>query len=160
MPTINRLPLVDPVSAGDQVPVYVQSQGDARRASMTVLLAFMQDNLVFPTFTGQGEYTTQYSAPSTPGFDIPITDGADNNTNVHLILTPTATLATGEITLPLALTSVDKQEVLVNCTQEVTAFTVDGNGAISVTGAPTTLAVNDFFRLKFDLVTQTWYRVG
>lgn len=160
MPRINELTAVDSVSAGDLLPAYINNNGDARKVAVSVLQAYMQANLTFPTFTGQGAYTTQYAAPSSTGFDIVITDGADDNTNVHLILTPTAGFATGEITLPIVSSIVDKQEVLVNCTQAVTAFVVDGNGATSVTGAPSTLAANDFFRLKFDAPTSTWYRVG
>jgi len=49
--------------------------------------------------------------------------------------------------------------VLVNCTQAVTTLTINGNGA-TVTGAPTTLAANAFFRLRFEAVAGVWYRVG
>ena len=37
--------------------------------------------------------------------------------------------------------------------------TVAGNGS-TVNGAPTTLAANSFFRLRFDGVFKAWYRVG
>jgi hypothetical protein len=78
---------------------------------------------------------------------------------VWLILTPVAGYAAGTITLPLSTNVVNKQEILVNCTQAVTTLTINGNGA-TVTGAPTTLAANAFFRLRYDGVTGTWYRVG
>jgi hypothetical protein len=160
MTQINKLSAVDSVQAGDQLPIFSTENGDARKAAMSVLLAYMQANLTFPSFSGQGAYTTQYSSPSATGFNITITDGADDNTNVHLILTPTAGYAAGTITLPPVAGLVDKQEVLVNCTQQVTALTVNGNGATAVTGEPTSLAADDFFRLKYDLPSQTWYRVG
>ena len=160
MPQINQLSAVNKLQLGDLMAIFSTNNGDVRKASMSVLLQFMQDNLVFTDSTAQGAYTTQYAAPSSTGFDVAITDGSDNNTNVHLILTPTAGFAAGEITLPVSTGLVDKQEVLVNCTQTVTSLTVDGNGATAVTGAPTTLAANDFFRLKYDAPTQTWYRVG
>jgi hypothetical protein len=160
MTTINQLTAVDALQAGDAIPIFDTSNGDARKAAISVLLAYMQANLTFSTFTGQGAYTTQYAAPSATGFSVTITDGADDNTNVHLILTPTAGYATGTIVLPAVASCVDKQEVLVNCTQQVTTLTVDGNGATAVTGEPTSLAADDFFRLKYDLPTQTWYRVG
>lgn len=41
MPTINKLTRVDTVSAGDVLPVYVQEQGDARGASMTVITEYV-----------------------------------------------------------------------------------------------------------------------
>lgn len=160
MTQINKLSAVDLVQAGDQLPIFSTENGDARKAAMSVLLAYMQANLTFPSFSGQGAYATQYSSPSATGFNVTITDGADDNTNVHLILTPTAGYATGTITLPPVAGLVDKQEVLVNCTQQVTALTVNGNGATAVTGEPTSLAADDFFRLKYDLPSQTWYRVG
>jgi hypothetical protein len=80
--------------------------------------------------------------------------------NVHLILTPLAGYAAGTITLPAKATLVDKQEVLVNCTQAVTTLTIGLNGATGAVGAPTTLAANAFFRLMYDAVTSNWYRVG
>lgn len=154
MTTINRLTAVDALQAGDSVPLYDTSNGDARKASISVLLAFMQANL---DFSPADLYTTQYSAPSATGFSVSITDGDDS---IHLILTPTAGFAAGTIVLPSVASAVNKQEVLVNCTQAVTTLTIDGNGATAVTGEPTTLAANDFFRLKYDAPTSTWYRVG
>jgi hypothetical protein len=53
----------------------------------------------------------------------------------------------------------DKQEILVNTTQAITALTINANGA-TIVGAPTTLAAGGFFRLRFDGVLDTWYRVG
>jgi hypothetical protein len=160
MPQINQLSAVDKLQLGDLVAIFSTNNGDARKAAMSVMLQFMQDNLVFPDANSQGEYATQYASPSSTGFNITITDGADDNTNVHLILTPTAGFAAGTITLPPVAGVVNKQEVLVNCTQQLTALTVDGNGATAVTGEPSALAADDFFRLKYDLPTQTWYRVG
>lgn len=159
MVRIVELSALDEVVAGDAVPVYDQSNGDTRKVAMSVLLAFMQANLTFTT-QGFGAYITQYAAPSATGFNVTITDGVNDDSNVHLILTPTAGFAAGTITLPAVASCVDKQEVLINCTQAVTALTVNGNGATAVTGEPSTLAANDFFRLKFDLTTSTWYRVG
>lgn len=156
MPTINELSSVDSVAVADQVPIYDASNGDARKASLSVLLAFFQDNIVFPD---AGSFVTQYAAPSASAFSVTITDGADDNTNVHLILTPTAGFDAGTIVLPTNTNLVDKQEILVNCTQSVTTLTITGSGA-TVTGAPTTLAANAFFRLKYDEATNVWYRVG
>lgn len=154
MTTINRLSAVASVAAGDLVPVFSTDNGDARKASMSVLLAYMQDNIT--TTVG---YETQYAAPSATAFNVtiaPVTAGR----SVHLILTPAAGYADGTITLPAASASVDGQEVLVNCTQSVAALVVAANGAGAVTGEPSALSANDFFRLKYDAPTSTWYRVG
>ena len=37
MPTINQLPVLSQLSSGDQIPVYNTANGDARRASITIL---------------------------------------------------------------------------------------------------------------------------
>jgi hypothetical protein len=45
MPTINQLPTVTQVSGGDQFPLYVTNQGDARRCSVTTMITYMEANL-------------------------------------------------------------------------------------------------------------------
>lgn len=151
MATINQLNAVTTVSGSDLVPVYSQVNGDARKWSLTNLAAWVATQI-----TTSDNKVTQYSAPSATAFNTQVTDGSDS---IWLVLTPTAGFAAGTITLPAVANCVDKQEVLVNCTQAVTTLTVAGNGA-TVTGAPTTLAANAFFRLRFEGVTSTWYRVG
>lgn len=160
MTTINKLTRTDTVSAGDVLPVYVQDQGDARGAAMSVLQAYMQNNLTFPAippFTGVSQFTTQYASPSSTGFSVQINN---SSLNTHLILTPTGPFAAGTIVLPAVANVVDKQEILVNCTQDVTTLTINGNGALAVTGEPLTLRANDSFRLMYDLLTQTWYQIS
>jgi hypothetical protein len=153
MSTINQLTAVDEVVSADSVPVYSSGNGDARKASMGVIAAYIQSLL-----TAAGLYMTQYAAPSATAFNIAISPATDGE-SVYLLLTPTGTFATGTITLPAKASCQDGQEVLVSCTQIVTALTVAGNGA-TVNGAPTALAVNSFFRLRFDGVFGAWYRVG
>lgn len=41
MTTINQLSSVSSLSAGDQVPLYSASQGDARKFSLTTLVAYL-----------------------------------------------------------------------------------------------------------------------
>lgn len=151
---INQLSEVLSGSGGQQVPVYDPSQGDTRKISLTTLLAWLQTQLTI----GRLEPVTQYAAPSATGFSVQITDGDED---VHLILTPAAGYADGEVVLPAVANARDKQLVIVNCTQTVAAFVVDGNGATAVTGAPTTIAAaNEFFTMCYDLPTSTWYRIG
>jgi hypothetical protein len=147
--SIERLTLKDVLTAATVFAVNVNGQ-DYRLLAGSVL-DYIQSNLSFPA-----AFISQFSAPSASGFSVQIMDGSDN---IHLILTPVAGYAAGTIVLPTLANCVDGQEVLVNCTQDVTALTITGNGS-TVTGEPTTLAANDFFRLRFDDVTNTWYRVG
>ena len=148
MTDINQLTSVASVVDGDLIPVWSTSNGGTRKASMSAVLAYIQDGI---DTTSDG-FGTQFAAPSATGFTVTVNDGA-----IWLVLTPVAGYAAGTITLPA--TPADGDEFLCNCTQSVTTLTVDGNGN-TVTGAPTTLAANDFFRLRFEGVTGVWYRVG
>lgn len=147
--TIESLSLIDEVTASTYFAISVSGQD--YRVSAAELLAYIQDGA-----TESDDKVSQYAAPSATGFSVSITDGPDS---VWLILTPVAGYAAGTIVLPAVGNCLDHQEVLVNCTQSVTTLTIDDNGA-TVTGAPTTLAANAYFRLRFDAVTDTWYRVG
>lgn len=151
MPTINQLNSVDTPSASDLLPIFSQQNGDARSLSLANLLKWIQAQS-----TTAGQLRTQYAAPSATAFTATVTD--DGN-STWLNLTPTGAFAAGTIKLPSNASSLDGQEVVVNTTQAVTALTVDGNGS-TVTGAPTTLAANAFFRLRYDAVMSTWYRIG
>lgn len=48
MPTINKLPAIDVVSSGDQIPVYSPNLGDARRMSVSTLAQYIEDNVIVP----------------------------------------------------------------------------------------------------------------
>jgi hypothetical protein len=152
---INQLSTTTP-GAGQSVPVYDPSKGDARRWSLSDLLAWMQANLVFPAPFGRMEPNTQYSAPN-DGDTVVV---ADDDDDTHLIITPALGLAALTITLPAFGTARNKQIVIINCTQAIAALTVDGNGATVGTGTPGILGADDFFTLKYDDIMNTWYRIG
>lgn len=145
MTTINELSRADSYDAGDLIPVFSSEASDTRSLSRAVLLATLEANL------SRGTLSTRYAAPSATGFSV------NAEANTHLIMTPVAGYAAGTIVLPSSPT--DRDEFLCNCTQSVTTLTVSGNGK-SVVGAPTTLTADAFFRLKYDGVLSTWYRVG
>jgi hypothetical protein len=150
MAGINRLTEATPTSAS-QVPFYDPAAGVDRRASLSAIGEALGVAAAAPL-------TTQYAAPNATAFDVQI-DPPEDGASVFLLLTPAAGYADGGITLPALADCVDGQEVLCSCTQAVTTFAVDGNGA-TVNGAPATLAANGFFRLRFDGVFSAWYRVG
>ena len=147
MTSINKLSALDTLTGGDLLAVWATNNGDTRKASLTTLVSYLQGALSLP-----GALSTQYAAPSASGFTVTVAQG-----NTWLLLTPTATFAAGAIVLPSAAT--DKSEVSVNCTQIVTSLTVSAGGT-TVTGAPTTLAANGFFTMRFDAATSAWYRVA
>lgn len=151
MPTISQLSTADEVSGGDLFPLYSSSDSDTRKVSATTLKAFINEDVV-----STDDKVVQFAAPTATGFTVNITDSSDS---IWLVLTPSAGYATGTIALPAVANCANKQEILVNTTQAVTTLTVSGNGA-TVVGAPTTLAANAYFRLKFESVLSKWYRVG
>jgi hypothetical protein len=151
MPQINQLPLLAQVSPGDQVPVYSPNNGDARRLPISALLQYFQQTFASPTLA------TNVYTPGT-GFNLAVpTPVADQQ---WMLLQPAGTLATGTITLPLNTGTPDGTEVLVTTTQQITAFTLAANGASQLYGAPSTLAAQDFFRMRFVLATNSWYRIA
>jgi hypothetical protein len=151
MPTINQLPLLTQVSAGDQLPVYSPNNGDARRLPMSALLEYFQQQFASPTVA------VNLYVPFT-GFNIaaptPISE------QQWILLQPAGTLASGAVTLPLNTATPDGTEILVTTTQIITTFAVGLNGATAAFGAPTTLAANAFFRLRFYQPTNSWYRIS
>jgi len=145
MANINQLSTISTLQGGDLLAVWSSNNGDSRKSSITTLMDYVNANVTTVT------QNTQYAAPAATGFSVSVNTG-----NVWLILTPVSTYAAGAIVLPTGAT--DKDTVTVNCTQIVTSLTVS-SGA-SVVGAPTTLAANDFFTMKFDGATSTWFRVS
>jgi hypothetical protein len=148
MSGIDDLTTTTALALADLFPLESASDRDARKASLSALRDFMQTNLTFSA----SDLVQQYAAPSATGFSVSIAVG-----NTWLILTPVAGYAAGTIILPLNPTN--EQVVNLNTTQAVTTLTVNGNGK-TVTGAPTTLAANAFFTLRFDATTNAWYRVA
>jgi len=151
MTTINNLTAIDVVSAGDQVPLYSNSNGDARRASMTAVQDFVLQGLA-----NSVTFKTQYAAPSATGFSVTIGDGPEST---WLVLTPVAGYAAGTIVLPPVATCVEGQQFVMNTTQSITTLTVSGNGA-TVTGAPAGLAANGHLQMRFEPIAKVWYRAG
>ena len=106
------------------------------------------------TFTSPAFVTTI----TTPGDGFTITATQDA-TNQWALLRPTGTLATGTFVLPAPAVCIDGQEILVTNTLQITSFTVNGNGATAVYGAPATLSAEDRFKLRYNALTTSWYGV-
>jgi hypothetical protein len=139
-------------TTASQIPYYDPTSGQDRRASLSDIASAIVEQ------TSGGGFITQYAAPNATGFNI-VFNPPTNGVSMFLLLTPAAGYAAGTLTLPAQALCIDGQELLVACTQAVTTLTVAGNGS-TVNGAPTTLAANSFFRLRFDGVFKAWYRVG
>lgn len=151
MPTINQLAGLSQVSGGDQLPIYVPNNGDARKVSVNQLLQYFQQTFAAPTVA-----TNLY----TPGTGFNITVPTPTSEQQWMVIQPAGTLAAGTITLPLNTGTPDGTQVLVTTTQIITSFTLAVNGAAAAFGAPTTLAANAFFTMRFYQATNSWYRVA
>jgi hypothetical protein len=142
-------PFLTRVTPATALMVTQQNQQQVALVTMDALVTYLQESWAAPG------YQTQFITPTT-GFSQAVTD---NSQSTWLIIQPSGTLATGTIVLPLASNCIDGQEVMVSTTQEITALTVSGNSAIAVYGAPTTLAAETSFRLRYYLNTTSWYMV-
>jgi hypothetical protein len=151
MPTINQLSGISQVSGGDLLPVYVSNNGDARKVSITQLLQYFQQSFASPTVS------TNLYTPAT-GFNVTVPTPVSEQQ--WMVIQPAGTLAAGTITLPLNTGVPDGTQVLVTTTQIITSFTLAANGAANTYGAPTTLAANAFFTMRFYQATNSWYRVA
>ena len=151
MPQIYQLPLVSNVSGGDQLAVYTPSNGDARRLPISALLSYFQTAFASPTLA------TNVYTPGT-GFNLAVPTPVA--AQQWMLIQPAGTLAAGTITLPLNTGTPDGTEVLITTTQQITSFTLALNGAAAAYGAPGTLAAEDFFRMRFVLATNSWYRIA
>ena len=151
MPNIDELAIITDVSIDDLTPVYSQNNGDTFAISISNLAKVIQSLITAPD-----NKITQYVSPASNALSIQIND---SNLSVFLIITPTGVFATETLILPLKSNCIDKQEILIVCTQTITTLTINGNGA-TIIGAPTTLVNGSYFTLRYDFVTSTWYRVN
>jgi len=151
MPTINQLSSLNTLSTADQMVVYSTNNGDARKASLQALL-----NLVAASYAAP-DFQEQTAVPSASGFSVQVNDSGDNT---FLILSPLAPYAAGTVVLPTNANCLDGQEIIVACTQAVTALTVSGNGAIDVVGEPTSLGAGSAFALRYSASQKIWYCIG
>jgi hypothetical protein len=150
MPTINQLPLLAQVNAGDQIPVYSPNNGDARRLPISQLLTYFEQTFASP------DIATNIYTPGT-GFNITVPTPTAPQ---WMLIQPAGTLASGTVTLPLNTQTPSGTEVLITTTQIITAFTLAINGAANLYGAPTALTANQFFKMRYVQATNSWYRIG
>jgi hypothetical protein len=151
MPTINQLPLLSPISSGDQLPVYSPNNGDARRTSVGSLLTFFQQSFASPTLA-----VNLY----VPGSGFNITVPTPVSQQQWMLLQPAGTLATGTITLPLNTGVPDGTTVLITSTQEITSLTIALNGASAIFGAVTALGAGCAAVYRFYQPTNSWYNIN
>ena len=151
MPTINQLPVLSPISSGDQLPVYSPNNGDARRTSIGSLLTFFQQSFASPTLS------VNLYVPGS-GFNITVPTPVSNDQ--WMLLQPASTLATGTITLPLNTGVPDGTTVLITTTQEITSLTLALNGASAIYGGVSFLGAGSATAIRFYQPTNSWYQIN
>lgn len=150
MPTINNLADITQLSSGDKLPVYSTSNGDSRRISVSSFLNYFQRYFASPNVA-----TNVYRPVTGDNIAYPTPINSQ-----WLALIPAGTLASLTITLPFSSDTPDGTELIVSTTQIVTAFTLALNGASFAFGAPTTLAANAYFKMRFIEDENSWVRIG
>jgi hypothetical protein len=140
---------LSPITGAESIPTYSSSRGAPLWVTISGLMNYFRQTFTSPAFV------TTIATPG-DGFTITATQDA---TNQWALLRPTGALATGTFVLPAPSVCIDGQEILVTTTLQITSFTVNGNGATSVYGAPATLAAEDRFKLRYNALTTSWYGV-
>jgi hypothetical protein len=148
MPTIDQLSQASSIADADELALYSKANKDTRKVTVPQLAA-----AVLESIEGAPDDTV-YSLDAGSVAVLPATPGG----NVWAQITLSATVANFTVILPGADDRTHGQEVLVTCTQTVTALAVNGNGA-ALSGAPTTSGPALPFRMKYDLISNTWYRI-
>ncbi len=147
-----RLNTTDTLEAGDQVVLFRTKNCDYRAIPFDTLVQLILDRVPTPV------YQAATIQPFNPNGNF--TKEIDNNAaGTYLVMNPSTVIASGTLILPSINSIVDGQEVLVTSSQQITDLTIDANGA-TVIGAPDAMGATAFFKLKYEELSQTWYRVG
>ncbi|MFX9857400.1 transcriptional regulator [Acinetobacter baumannii] len=147
-----RLNETDDLDTGDQFVLYKGNCTDFRSVPQDIILNWILSNIpvVKPV--------AAIIQPFNPNTDFTIT--IENNAiGTYLVMNPSVSITNGIITLPPMDELTDGQELLVTSSQQIENLTIAGNGAALI-GDPNTIAASGFFKLKFEMLSQTWYRVG
>lgn len=144
MTIINELTTAVP-NGSDLLPIYSNANADARKISLTALVAYINANIP------ANAQVPQYASPSVNGSNITV---AVQSRNTRLIISPTDDFASMTITLDDA--PVDLETLTVTCTRPVDSLTFAGG---TVRNPPLSFAQDGYFALQYDAISQQWYRV-
>lgn len=148
-----RLNTADSLMTGDQFVIYRGNCTDFRALPQEVLKEWIQ--AFIPTQVSQGVPLVQHYNPN-GDFNLVVENHAQGT---YLLLNPSIGINNGTLTLPDNSEVVDQQQILFSCSQQITNLSINGNGAI-VIGAPNAISATAFFKLQYDKLSGTWYRVG
>lgn len=149
-----RLNTTDKIESGDQFVLYKANCSDFRAVPQDVFIKWIDENDPTPSESGNSP-VVQHFNPNTD-FTLIVENHPEGT---YLLLNPSTAIANGTIKLPVSAEVADKQMVIFTCSQQITNFTVDGNGA-AVVGQPNAIHATAFFSLQYDKLSGTWYRRG
>lgn len=147
-----RLNETDELNTGDQFVLFKGNCTDFRSVPQDVILSWILSNIPIV------KPIAAIIQPFNPNTDFTITI-ENNAVGTYLVMNPSVSITNGIITLPPMDELTDGQELLVTSSQQIENLTITGNGAALI-GDPNTIAASGFFKLKFEMLSQTWYRVG
>lgn len=147
-----RLNITDKINDCDSVVIWSANNQDFRGVPIELLIEKIQESIK------KVDYPPIHIQHFNPNANFTL-NIENHEVGTYLILNPSVSITTGSIKLPERYDVTDGQVLLVACAQQVNNFSVDGNNAL-VIGAPNALAANGFFKLKYDKLSNTWYRVG
>ncbi|MEQ1105227.1 transcriptional regulator [Acinetobacter ursingii] len=142
----------DSLIEGDQFVMFRGNCTDYRVLPIDQLLEWVLAKIPTPEYK---QPTIQRFNPN-GNFTIEIDN---NDAGTYLVMNPSIEIQNGTIKLPSIFNVKDGQEILVTSSQQITNLSFDGNGATLV-GEPNAMGATAFFKLKYDVLSHTWYRVG
>ncbi|NUG10184.1 transcriptional regulator [Acinetobacter seifertii] len=149
-----RLNTTDKIESGDQFVLYKANCSDFRAVPQDIFINWIDENSPKPPESGNSP-VVQHFNPNTD-FTLIVENHPEGT---YLLLNPSIEIANGKIKLPVSAEVADKQMVIFTCSQQITNFTVDGNGS-AVVGQPNAIHATAFFSLQYDKLSGTWYRRG
>lgn len=144
MTRINQLSRIDTLADGDLLPVWATSKGDDRATAMSVMLEYIQDNLIFPAVK-----STQREQPDQEGFTVRV----QSNTG-WLLLRPQATYATGNVILPPE--PEDNDQIIISTTRTISILSITSD-IVTVPRLNGVLESHHGTTMRYDATLNNWY---
>lgn len=144
----------DSIIAGDQFIIFSANNADYRAVPTDVMSQWVKDQIPSTSTTALSMVVQRYN----PNEDF-FLEVENNESGTYLLLNPSTGIGSGTLKLPTAAEVNDKQQIMFTSSKQITNLTMNGNGAV-VIGAPNAIAATAFFKLQYDKLSGTWYRVG
>ena len=129
------------VTGSDLLPV--GHDGDSRALSLTDFVSYLKRVFASPDFRTQVEVSGTFVILG------------EATSNVWLLINPPSAVAAMTVQLPPSTSVYDGQTIMVSSLVAIDALTIDPQG-IAVIGAPTAMAANAMFALRYNKTINKW----